>query len=93
MLGVIRDEVLKFFPDEPAVVLFHKEWQVSGERPESYIECKKLLFVASVLYRQRNGDFEFNMPEFKQPLIWGFSPKLQTYLGGSVMDATLDEIL
>lgn len=48
--AVIRNEILKlFFPLEPLVVLFHKEQQGQGERPEAYIEQKKLFFVAAGL--------------------------------------------
>lgn len=73
--AVIRDEVLKlFFPSESAVIVFHKKRQANGERPEVYTEHKKLLFVAAELAWQKNDHFDFNVLDFKQPLICRFSP-------------------
>lgn len=76
------------------MVLFHKECQVNGERLEAYVEDKKLLFRAiGVAKVVRNRAYDFDIAEFKHPLINGFSSHLRTCLGGSVMDASLEEIL
>lgn len=75
--AVIRDKALTLsFTLEPIVVLFHKERQANGERPEAYNEHKKLLFVAAGLAQMRNDSFDFDIPEWKHPLINRFSPGL-----------------
>lgn len=90
-MAVICDKVLKvFFPVKLAVVLFHKGLQAGGKRQEAYVEWKKLLFVAAGLTCIRNGQFDFKVPEFKQPLHNRFSSRLQAYLGGNIMDTTLE---
>lgn len=55
--AVIRDEILKlFYPTEPLVVLFHKERQGAGERPEAYLERRKFVFVSAGLALPLQGN-------------------------------------
>lgn len=72
---------------------------MNGKQPEAHIEGEKLLFVAEGLARPMRsssgtvGMNDFDVPEFKHPMINGFSSQLCTYLGGNVMDASLEDIL
>lgn len=53
--GSVRAAVLTpFFPERPAVVLFHKKRQQPGGKPDAYIKRKKLLYVAAALHVGNN---------------------------------------
>lgn len=73
--------------------MFHNEKQANGEHPEAYVERKKLLYMAVGLARFHQGRYNFGVLDFKHPLVKSFIARFKTYLGGSIKNAPLDEII
>lgn len=54
-----------------------------------------MLFVAAELTQPLGSTvdaYNFDLPEFKNPLVCGFSTRLRTYLGGGAVAASLEDI-
>lgn len=57
---------------------------------------KSFYFVSAELALPQRGNanmFNFDVRAFKELLVQGFTPRIRLYLGGSVLDASLGDIM
>lgn len=89
----IQSAVLKvFFPEVNPLVLFHQEKQNPEERPDAYINRKKMLYQMTGLPGSKDTPLDFDRPEFKEPLVVGLTPPLRVIAGGDAARKPLLEL-
>ncbi|XP_010138164.1 PREDICTED: uncharacterized protein LOC104496703 [Buceros rhinoceros silvestris] len=88
-IGEVQLAVLKvFFPEVNPLVLFHQEKQNPEERPDAYVNRKKMLYQMAGLPGSKDSPLDFDRPEFKEPpefrepLVVGLTPPLRVIAGG-----------
>ncbi|PKU48675.1 hypothetical protein llap_999 [Limosa lapponica baueri] len=89
----IQSAVLKvFFPEVNPLVLFHQEKQNPEERPDAYVNRKKMLYQMTGLPGSKDSPLDFDRPEFKEPLVVGLTPPLRVIAGGDAARKPLSEL-
>lgn len=92
-IGDVQSAVLKvFFPEVNPLVLFHQERQSPEERPDAYVNRKKMLYQMAGLPGSKDVPLDFDRPEFKEPLVMGLTPPLRVIAGGDAARKPLSEL-
>lgn len=92
-IGEVQLAVLKvFFPEVNPLVLFHQEKQNPEERPDAYVNRKKMLYQMAGLPGSKDSPLDFDRPEFKEPLVVGLTPPLRVIAGGDAARKPLLEL-
>ncbi|XP_023781468.1 uncharacterized protein LOC111928306 [Cyanistes caeruleus] len=92
-IGDVLLAVLKvFFPEVNPLVLFHQEKQNPEERPDAYVNRKKMLYQMAGLPGSKDSPLNFDRPEFKEPLVVGLTPPLRVIAGGDAAKKPLSEL-
>lgn len=92
-IGDVQSAVLKvFFPEVNPLVLFHQEKQNPEERPDAYVNRKKMLYQMAGLPGSKETPLDFDRPEFKEPLVVGLTPPLRVIAGGDAARKPLSEL-
>lgn len=81
-----------FFPEVNPLVLFHQEKQNPEERPDAYVNRKKMLYQMTGLPGSKESPVDFDRPEFKEPLVIGLTPPLRVIAGGDAAKKPLLEL-